>query len=116
MQIKIIQDLDNNINKKRNLDLLDGHVQYIKIDQDHNNEQHDKKSDLISYNDDNAGSVDHMYGSTSFSSYYYCKHLIKNRILASHQNDIDAARNYMHTKKLNNKRGAIPKWVKNALF
>ena len=123
MQFKIIQDFDNSKKRKRNHDEDGCHdddwspkAQYLKINEDQNNE----KSDSISYNDytkdddteDDDVIEQDIVCSTLSSSEKKCDHYIKNRILASHQNDIEAAREYMRIKKLNKKRGALPKWVK----
>lgn len=115
MQIKMIQEFDNN--KKRKRTIYDDCVQYdITDDHDENNrkeDNNDTKLDVQFHNDDTEDDdiEDEDSGSSS-----KCNHYIKNHILASHKNDVRAkALEYMHDKKINKKRGAIHKWVKEAL-
>jgi hypothetical protein len=83
-------------------------------DHDENEKLNDSQTDDIIdeyIEDDHSGS-----SSTSKMPEQGNKHYIKNHILDAHKKDITAARNYMHIKKTNKIRGAIPKWVKKALY
>ena len=76
-----------------------------------NDSQNDDKIDEYIEDGDSVSS------STSERPEQKSKHYIKNHILDSHKKDIiTAARDYMHIKKTKKIRGAIPKWVKKALY
>jgi hypothetical protein len=129
MQIKMIEDFDNNSNKKRKRNIEEEDDQSQNIIVDNNNDQ--KKDDLNedanisneqsqnddTEDDDEDDDIDNdESGSSSKMPQEKCKHYIKNHILDSHEKDVKRkARNYMHDKKVNKKRGALPKWVKQAL-
>lgn len=127
MQIKMIREFDND-NKKRKRTIYDDCVQYD-INDNHENDQNKNninnnysKSDVQSQNhdtEDDDDIEDDLSDSNTSSKMPQekCRHYIKNHILDSHEKDVkQKAHNYMHDKKMNKKRGALPKWVKQALY
>ena len=81
-------------------------------DDDNDIKNNDTKNEDTEDDDDDNDIGQDMQYSTSTSSTKKCNHYIKNHILTSHQNEFEAACEYMRNKRKNKIRGAIPKWVK----
>jgi len=120
MQIKMIGDFDNS-NKKRKINIEEDESQIIMIDNNDKTKDAIKSSeqsqneDTEDYDDENDIDDDESSLSSKIPQ-EKCKHYIKNHILDSHEKDVkQKAQNYMHDKKINKKRGALPRWVKEAL-
>ena len=115
---------DSNTNKITINQKSDTIISYNDVndtEDDSYNDVNDTEDDDIDVKDDDT-IEQYTTRSTSTSSTKKCNHYIKNHILASHEQDEkkreaveymrEAAREYMRNKKLNKKRGALPKWVK----